>query len=57
MRIAGWIPKVTNIHIQVVLYSLFFRCNNGNKNAPQYYVTRTLFFLLFIYEDIDAAHS
>jgi len=36
MRIACWMTKVTNAHIQVV------HCKSGCTNAPQYYVIRTL---------------
>ena len=35
MRIACWIPKATNTHVQVVQYLLFFHFNNVCTNAPQ----------------------
>ena len=36
MRITCWVPKATNTHL------LLFHYNNGSRNAPQRYVTRTL---------------
>jgi len=35
MRIACWIPGVTNPHAGcAILHSLLFQCNNGYANAP-----------------------
>ena len=42
MRIACSIPKATNTHTQIVLYSLLFYCNRGCANAPPCYVIRTM---------------
>jgi len=38
------IPKTTNTHSDCVI--LVFHCNNGQANAPQYYVIRALPVLL-----------
>ena len=48
MRIASWIPKATNTHSGCVIL-LLFRCNNGYRNDPECYVTRTepVLFMIF----------
>jgi hypothetical protein len=58
MRIACWMPKVTDTHTE---YVLFFHYNNGYANAPQCYVIRTLTVFFFrnkvIYEENDAVRA
>ena len=41
MRIACWIPKATDTHSEYVI-RIHFPCNNGWRNVPQCYVTRTV---------------
>ena len=41
MRIACWITKATDTHLEYVIL-LLFRCNNGYVNVPQCFVIRTL---------------
>jgi len=45
MRIACWIPKATNTHLERVILMLFHG-NNGCRNAPEGYVIRILPVLL-----------
>jgi hypothetical protein len=41
MRVACWLPDVTNTHSDFVML-VFFHCNNGYANASQCYVKHTL---------------
>jgi len=41
MGIACWIRKVTNMHSECVILTLF-HCNNGCMNSLQFYVVPTL---------------
>jgi hypothetical protein len=41
MRIACWIPKATNTHLQYIILMLF-HCSSGCTSVPQCYVIRTL---------------
>ena len=45
MRIACWIPKATDTHLEYVI--LFFHYNNGCTNVPHCYVLRTFSVLYF----------
>ena len=46
MRIAFWIPKATDTHIDDVQYSLLFHFNNGCTDVRQCFVLLTLPVLL-----------
>ena len=56
MLVTRWIPKATNKHsIYVMLIAL--PCKNSCKNAPQYYVIRTLLPLMtFCFPYIFSGH-
>ena len=41
MRIACWITRAINTHSEYIIL-IDFHCNNGNANAPQFYIIRTL---------------
>jgi hypothetical protein len=55
-RIACWIPKATNIHLEYVILNCFSATTNGCTNAPQRYVlhTRTLTDLFFHFHNVKA---
>ena len=49
MRFACWISKAINSSSEYVIFIAPFYSTNGYANAPQCYVTRTLYLYIYMY--------